>query len=151
MRTFFICLAFLLMIAAGYLFYAQLSGGAVPTFGLPVGGERALVRQQIQRFFEHVKFKNKSALSTMVPENTTMEDIESFLSKVLGQEPSELDLQSVKIDSVELDSSGTRARCLVSLSGQNLAEQKPFTVNRMLFLYKEGPDNWLLDIKNINL
>lgn len=151
MRTFFICLALLLMLAAGYLLYAQLSGGAVPTFGLPIGGERAQVRQQIQRFFEHVKFKNKNGLSTMVSEHTSMEDIEEFLGKIFGAAPSDIDLRSVRVDSVELDSSGTRARALVSLGGQNIVLQKPFETNRLLFLYKEQKDHWLLDIKNLNL
>lgn len=151
MRTIFISLLLLILLAAGYLLYAQISGGAVPTFGLAIGGERALIRQDIQRFFEHVKFKNKSALTTLVSEGATMEDVEQFLTQIFGVNPSQVDLQRVQINSVELDSSGSRARSIVQLSGQNLLEQKPFHVTKLLFLYEAGAGDWRLDIKNLAL
>lgn len=151
MRTIFISILLLLLIAAGYLLYAQVSGGAVPTFGLPIGGERAHIRQQIQRFFEHVKFKNKSALTNLVSDGASLEEVEKFLSQTFGVDPSQVDLQSVHIDSVELDSSGSRARSIVQLKGLNMIEQKPFQVTKLLFLYKAGPDDWRLDIKNLSL
>lgn len=151
MRTVFISILLLVVLAAGYLLYAQVSGGAVPTFGLPIGGERAHIRQKIQRFFEHVKFKNKSALSSLVSEGSSMEDVESFLAQTFGADPNQVDLQSVHIDSVELDSSGTRARSIVQLKGQNLIEQKPFQATKLIFLYKVVPDDWRLDIKNLRL
>lgn len=151
MRTFFIFLCLLILLAIGYLGYAQLSGGAVPTFGLPIGGERALVRQHIRLFFENVRFKNKVGLSAFVASGSTLEDIEKFLTQTFGVDPAHVDLHQVKIESVELDSASQRARALVRFIGQNLQEQKPLDVTKLIFLYKEGRDNWLIDIKNLSL
>ena len=57
MRKFFIAFALVLVAALTYLGYAHFSGGAVPTFGLPIGGEKARIRHRVQSFFEDVKLK----------------------------------------------------------------------------------------------
>lgn len=151
MRTFFIFILLLLALAGGYLLYAQFSGGAVPTFGLPIGGERAEVRHQITRFFEHVKFKNKSALASLVSADASAAELDNFLTQTFGVDPNQVDLQKVDVESVELDSSKNRARAVVRLRGNNLAEQRALDVSRLVFLYKDKQGKWLLDIKNLSL
>jgi hypothetical protein len=44
MKKFFVLLLLLICIAMGYLTYAHFSGGKIYTFGLPIGGERAVIR-----------------------------------------------------------------------------------------------------------
>lgn len=151
MRTFFIFILIILILAGFYLLYAQISGGAVPTFGLPIGGERAEVRHRIKYFFEQVKFKNTNGLISTVSEGSSTEDLEKFLNQTFGVSPAEADLQRVEVESVEIDSSGTRARAMVRLHGQNLALSKPFQATRLIFLYKNTQNHWLLDIKHMAL
>lgn len=151
MRKTLIIIMILMIIAFGYLLYAQISGGAVPTFGLPIGGQRALVREHIKRFFEDVKFKNKSAMNAMISSESTIEDIDNFLEKTFGADPNNVDLQSIKIESVELDSTKTRARSIVNFAGQYLAPQKPFSATKLIFLYKNSSGDWKVDIKNLSL
>lgn len=149
MRRFLTFLTLLIIAALAYLAYAHISGGAVTTFGLPLGGEKAEVRKQLTRFFEHVRFKNKSALPAFVAEGTDPQEIEAFLNQTLESDSSNIDLQSIQVTAIELDSSKQRARARINLLGQNLSDKKPFDINKVIFLYTEGKD-WLIDIKNLS-
>ncbi len=151
MRTFFIIFILVIIACLGYLGYAQFSGGAVPTFGLPIGGERAKVRERTHRFFEHVKFKNASALHEFVSPDTTSNELTTFLFKSLDINPDVTDLTDVHIDQVELNNAETRARVRVTLSGQNLSTNTAFQTTKLIFLYKSKQDSWLVDINNVAL
>lgn len=150
MRKFFIMVLLLAIAAMVYLGYAHFTGGAVPTFGLPIGGEKAHVRVQALAFFEHVKFKNRAAITNFVGSSAAPEETALYLDKTLGMDADQVDLVKVAIKDVELDSMGTRARVKVELSGQDLAANKPFDVEKVIFLYRVA-DRWLVDIKTLSL
>lgn len=150
MRAFFITIAILIVLALGYLGFAQVSGGAVPTFGLPLGGERAKVRKTIKLFFEDVRFKNKNAISNVVTPGATLEDIENFLTQFLGASANQVDLLDVHIHSVELDSNHQRARAVVNIKAKNLNDSTSINVTRLIFLFMVD-QNWIIDIKNPSL
>lgn len=145
MRKILIILLVLIVLALGYLGYAHLSGGAVPTFGLPLGGEKAHIRARVSAFFEHVKFKNTSALKNFVNSDTSEQTLSAFLSKTLGSDEDDVDLLNVKIEQVEVDSTEQRARVRVELNGINLAQKKPFELSRIIFLYRQQ-NLWLVDM-----
>ena len=149
MRTLFILIVVLFALSIGYLGYAHFTGGSLPTFGLPIGGEKAKVRARTLGFFEHVKFKNASALDDFVDSGATAEEVSSYLVKSLGINADYIDLVDVTIEHVELNSSETRARARVSFSGQNLSEKKPFVFTKIIFLYKNVEGEWLVDIKSV--
>lgn len=150
MRKFLIFLIILCFLGALYVGYAHFSGGAVPTFGLAIGGEQAVIRQQALRFFEHVKFKNLQALKGFVKEGTDIAEINQFISKTIGFEPANVDLQSLKVQNVEMDSSGQRARAKVHLAGLELKEKRQFDVNKVIFLYLDEKNEWLIDIDTLS-
>lgn len=150
MRKFLIFLIILCLLGAVYLGYAHFSGGAVPTFGLAIGGEQAIIRQQATRFFEHVKFKNITALKDFVAEGTDIQEINQFISKTIGFEPANVDLQSLKVESVEMDSSQQRARAKVHLAGLELKEKRQFDVSKVIFLFLDEKNQWLVDIDTLS-
>ncbi len=132
MRTFLIILVLVILAALGYLGYAHFSGGAVPTFGLPIGGERGEIRARTLTFFEDVKFKNTNAFKDFVANNVSPEQVLSYLEQSLGLNQ-ERDLNHVLIKQVELDSAAQRGRVRVSLSGQDLKTKKPFNEEKTDF------------------
>jgi hypothetical protein len=150
MRKFFILILVLAIAALGYLGYAHFSGGAVPTFGLPIGGEKAKIRVLSVAFFENVKFKNSSALIHYVENNSSIGEIASYLTKTFGVDADQVDLIKVVIKDIELDSLGTRARVKVELRGHNQLTNKAFDIEKIIFLYKVG-EKWLVDIKSLSL
>lgn len=150
MRKFLIFLIIVCFLGAVYIGYAHFSGGAVPTFGLAIGGEQALIRQQTIRFFEHVKFKNLVALKDFVREGTDVTEINQFISKTIGFEPANVDLQSLKVESVEMDSSGQRARAKVHLAGLELNEKRQFDVSKVIFLFLDEKSQWLIDTDTLS-
>ncbi|MCA9506928.1 MAG: hypothetical protein KC505_00725 [Myxococcales bacterium] len=148
----FLALIFLILLAViGYVSYAHLSGGAVPTFGLPIGGEQVLIRKQALRFFEDIKFKNMSGLKDFVDENTDLATVNNFIVKTIGFVPENVDLQSMKVENIELDSTKKRARVKIHLTGIELSEHKPFDSNKIIFLYQADKHRWLIDVDNISL
>lgn len=149
MRKLLIVLLLLVLAALGYLAYAHFSGGAVPTFGLPIGGERERVRSRIKAFFEHVKFKNTSALKNFVKADTSQQEISSFLMKTLGADEDDVDLLKVNIDQVELNSSEQRARARIELVGTDLIKKQPIDLNKIVFLYLNDGE-WIFDIKTVS-
>lgn len=149
MKKFFTLLLLLLVAAALYFGYAHFSGGAIPTWGLELGGERAQVRNVLTRFFENVRFKNLKSLPDFVEASASPEEIEEFLSQTFQASPSYIDLQSIIVTSVELDSTKQRARARIQLIGHDLKSQKPFDITRIIFLYRVDPEHWLIDIRNL--
>lgn len=149
MRKFLIVLALLIVAAAAYLGYAHISGGAVPTFGLPIGGEKMKIRRATLAFFEHVKFKNTSAFTNLVSKDVSPEELDRYLTKTLGIDPDQVDLVSTSIDQIELDSNQTRARVKVHLSGQDLSNKRPLDISKIIFLYQSRDDIWLIDTRSI--
>lgn len=149
MRTFIITVALLLALSLGYLSYAHFSGGAWPTFGLPIGGEKAKIRAFVLAFFEHVKFKNTSALASFVAKEKNVSDRAHYLTKTLGIDQEKIDLTSTSIEEIELDSAQMRARVKVKLKGQDLIDYKPIEQVKIIFLYKNSDGAWLIDTENL--
>lgn len=139
----------LLIAALGYIGYAHFSGGAVPTLGLPIGGDRALIREKVLTFFEQIKFKNRNALKRFVDAGVSDEELSLFLSKTLGAEADRIDLLSSHIKDVELDSQGLRARVKVELFGHNQDTNRPLLRDAVIFLYKAS-EKWLIDTKTLS-
>jgi hypothetical protein len=150
MRKLLVLLIVLCLAGAGYLGYAHFSGGAVPTFGLAIGGESAIIRQQALRFFEHIKFKNISALKDFVKEGSEASEISEFITKTIGFQPANVDLQSLAVESVEIDSTKKRARAKVHLAGLELSERRQFDVTKVIFLYLDEKNQWLIDIDTLS-
>jgi hypothetical protein len=149
MRKILIVMLLILIAAVGYLSYAHFSGGAIPTFGLPIGGEKAQIRQKTYQFFENIKFKNR-VFTGLVQGDADQEQIYKYLRKTLGIEENLLDLTHVSIEKIELDSSKERARVKVKLSGQNITNKKPIEIQKLIFLYKnQKGDNWVIDINEL--
>jgi len=144
MRKIVIPVVIILVAVLVYLGYAQFSGGAVPTFGLPIGGEKAKVRHRVSTFFEDVKFKNIAGLKELVSSSVSQEGVLLYLEKGLGLGPNQ-DLSHVSIEGIELDKDEKRARVKVMLTGQDLATRKPFNIEKLLFLYAAENDRWLID------
>lgn len=150
MRKFLILVILALLGAVVYIGYAHLSGGAVPTFGLAIGGEQAIIRHQTLSFFEDIKFKNTAALKDFVKEGTESAEINQFVTKTIGFAPDNVDLQTLKVESVELDSSKKRARAKIHLAGLELSERRQFDVSKVIFLYLDEKNQWLIDIENLS-
>lgn len=151
MRKFFGLIFVLILAALAYVGFAHFSGGAVPTFGLPLGGNKAQIRARTLEFFDHVKFKNASALLNFVAKESTSEEVERYVDRTIGLDSDNADLNLIKIETVELDSRASRARAKLRLAGQDLINKKPFDIEKIIFLYVTPDDQWLIDIKTGSL
>lgn len=147
MRTFVVIFLFLLISAGVYVGYAHFSGGQVPTFGLPIGGEKAKIREAATNFFEQIKFRNYDGLERYT-EEVTKDEIASYIKELFGINKNDLDLDEFSIKNIEMDSSKLRSRVVLSFTGRDVSTQAPFERQKMVFLYLNKDKKWLFDIKN---
>lgn len=144
-----ILLVILALGAGGYILAAHLSGGALPTFGLEIGGERQVVRQKTLQFWENLKFKDlKRATAMLGQEVSDPAPILQFLERTFHTEPESLDITEYSVVSAELDSTGRRVRIKASVSANQLATRKPIRVEVMHFFYQSPKGDWWLDLSN---
>lgn len=140
----------LLLLVGGYFAVAHFSGGAVPTFGLHVGGEQAGLRKEVLKFWEDIKFRDLKSASAFLPSsNQNPEQIANFLTQIFNTPASSLDLVNYDIELIELDSTGLRARVKTKLTANNLSKQEVTTSETMLFFYRtSGGETWYLELGN---
>ena len=151
MRKFIVFLILLMIAALAYLAYAHFSGGAIPTFGLPLGGEKAKIRERTKIFFENLKFKNINALRDFVSQDSSPEQFSHYLKENLGLDLEKIDLEKVEVENIELDSLQQRARVKIKLEGRELVTKKPFAYERIVFLFRGQDDKWLFDVNSTSL
>lgn len=131
----------LLLGAGAYLGVAHLSGGAYPTFGLPLGGESGELRRISLSFWEDIQFKDFERAATYhPPELQDQVDIPYLLQRLFVVRPEMLDILEYEVVMVDIDSSGDRARVRTRLKVKELARGKVREKQVMLYFRRDGPE-----------
>jgi hypothetical protein len=122
-KKWLVLLAVVVLAVAGYLAAAHFSGGAFPTPGLPLGGDRGEVRRQAMQFLEDIQFKDfKTASRYHHPDKRDQVDIPYLLQRLFVVRPEALDIMSYEPVFADIDSSGNRARVKVRVKIKELAK-----------------------------
>jgi len=133
-----------------YLGAAHFSGGAFPTLGLPIGGDRALLRQTTDAFIEDIKFKDfKKAASYHAPDKRDAVDIPFLIERLFVQKPESLDIMSYEIMMSEIDSTNMRGRVKSNIKVKNLAVGEIREQELMLFYHRDSVDApWYMELES---
>jgi len=125
----------------GYLAAAHLSGGAFPTPGVELGGERGELRRTALAFWEDIQFKDYAqAARYHAPDVQESVDIPYLIQRIFLQKPELLDIMEVEVVLVDLDSSGRRARVKTRLKVKDLALERIAEREVLLYFFREGAD-----------
>ncbi len=137
-------------LVCGYLLIAHLSGGALPSCGMPLGGERGELRRITHRFFEDLQFKDYSAASRYhAPEKQETVDIPYLVQRLFVQKPEMLDIQEWEILMVDIDSSGLRARVKNTVRVKHLADGEMRDQELMLYYKRTTKDApWYMELED---
>ncbi len=140
----------LIVIVAAYFGAVHFSGGAFYSFGLPLGGERAQLRQLASSFIEDIQFKDfDKAASYHEPDIATRVDIPYLLQRLFLQKPETLDIMSYELVLCELDSSELRGRVKVNIKVKNLLDGKIRKQDLMLFFYRKDTQSpWYMKLED---
>lgn len=146
-------LTLLMLIAAllgGYLGAAHLSGGAFWTLGLPLGGDRGILRRMAMDFMEDVKFKDfVSAAGYHAPELIETVDIPFLIQRLFAVRPEALDFMDHEVVFAELDSSGLRARVKIRVKAKLLLDQRIEERELILYFYRDSlRDPWYMKLED---
>lgn len=122
---------------AGYFLAAHLSGGAFPTFGLPLGGDRGELRRMALDFLEDIQFKDFDAAAQYhAPEDIDSVDIPYLLRQLFKVKPEALDIMDYDVVFAEKDNSGNRARVKVRVKTKILLNSSIEEKEMILYFHR---------------
>ncbi len=124
MKKLLILLCVLVAGGGAYVAAAHLSGGAFPTPGLELGGDRGELRRQATSFLEDIQFKDfETAASYHAPEKRDQVDIPFLLQRLFQVKPEALDIMSYEVVFADIDTTGNRGRVKTRVKVKELIRQ----------------------------
>ena len=134
----------------GYLSAAHLSGGAFPTPGLDLGGDRGLLRRKGLGFWEDIQFKDFAAAAAYHdPAIQGAVDIPYLIQRIFLQKPELLDIMEIEVVMVDIDSTGKRARVKTRLKVKDLALVKILEREIILYFHRDDADSpWYMVLED---
>ncbi len=150
MKRWFYFLLFLVVCFLGYAAAVHFSGGAYPTLGLPLGGDRAMLRKTALQFMEDIEFKDFSkAASYHAPEVQETVDIPYLLQRLFQVKPEALNIMEFEVAFAKLDSSGDRGRVKMRVKVELLANEQIRNQDLMLFFEREvAASPWYMKLED---
>lgn len=150
MKKLLVLLVVVVVAAGGWLAAAHASGGALFTFGLPLGGDRGFVRDASMSFFEDLKFKDfKSAAKYHSPEKQASIDIPALLQRLFAVKPEALDVMEYEVVFAEIDSTGNRARVKCRVKVKELGQSNIREQELILYYKRTGPGApWYMELED---
>lgn len=138
------------LLGGGYLCTAHLSGGALFTFGLPLGGDEGQLRRITMRFLEDLQFKDYAKAATYhAPDLQKTVDIPYLLHRLFRSPPELLDIMEYEVLWVDLDSSGERARVRTRVKAKHLPTDNIQEANIMLYFNRDTAyDPWYMILED---
>ena len=140
----------LVIVVGGYVAAAHFSGGAFPTLGLPLGGERGLLRSTTTSFLEDIQFKDfDKAASYHAPDKRDEVDIPFLIERLFFQKPESLDVMGYEIMFADVDSTRLRARVKARIKVKSLANGSIQERELMLFYHRETLEApWYMELES---
>lgn len=143
-------LILLLLLGGGYFAAAHFSGGAFPTFGLPIGGEEAWLRRTATQFWEDIQFKDfDKAAQYHAPDVRDTVDIPYLLERLFMIKPEALDLMEYEIVFADIDSTNLRSRVKTRLKIKDLVRNNIREQEVMLYFHRDTTsDPWYMVLES---
>lgn len=151
MRRLYLVLAALVVVTVGgYLAAAHFSGGALYTFGLPIGGDGAILRKISLSFWEDIQFKDfKKAARYHTPVKQETVDIPHLIQRLFIQKPEALDIMDYEVMFVETDSTQLRSRVKCRVKVKTLADQKIREQEVMFYFHRKSKTApWYMELED---
>ncbi len=143
-------LAAVAVLGGGYLTVAHVSGAAFWTMGLPLGGDRGILRRISMDFMEDIQFKDfVSAASYHAPELMETVDIPFLLQRLFQVRPEALDVMDYEVVLAEIDSSGLRARIRMRVRAKLLLDERIEEREFILYFYRDSVNEpWYMRLED---
>ncbi len=112
------------------------------------GGDRALLKKKSERFLECLKFKNfiEAAAFHSAADLKATPDIPKLLEDFFLIPPESLDIQEYRIDYVELDSTGQRAK-VKTVSTVRILNKNETRKPEIMLYWKRDSGQWTMDLR----
>lgn len=149
MRKWLYLIGTVILLGGGYVVAAHLSGGQLPTLGLPLGGEAGWLRRQTLAFWEDIQFKDFTRAATYhSPDKQGSVDIPYLLERMFLVKPEALDIMEYEIVLADIDSTGLRARVKTRLKVKELLKGEIEEREVMLYWHRASVnDPWYMELE----
>lgn len=150
MKKWLILAGVVLALAGGYLGMAHVSGGAFPTLGVPVGGDRGELRRTSLDFWEDIQFKDfDRAAGYHAPERQDEVDIPYLIQRLFLVKPEMLDIMEYEVVLCDIDSTGDRGRVKTRLKVKELTMGHIKEREVMLYFHRENSASpWYMELED---
>ncbi len=150
MKKLFPVVLVLAALLGGYLAVAHLSGAAFSTLGLPLGGDRGLLRRIALDFMEDIQFKDfEAAASYHAPDLIESVDIPFLIQRLFQVKPEALDIMDYEIVFADIDSSDLRARVKVRVRAKLLLNERIEEREFVLYFDRDDPSSpWYMKLED---
>ncbi len=138
------------LLSGAYLTVAHISGGALSTLGLALGGDRGELRRIALSFLEDLQFKDfQSAASYHAPDLLDTVDIPFLIQRLFAVKPEALDIMDFDIVFADLDSSDLRARVKVRVKAKLLLTEQIEERELVLYFHRDSVgDPWYMKLED---
>ncbi len=142
--------AVLVLATLSYLAAVHFSGGAFPTLGLPLGGDRGHLRSVALQFMEDIEFKDfEQAASYHAPEIQDSADIPFLIQRLFKVKPEALNFMDYEIVFAKIDSSGNRGRVKMRAKVEFLGNKQIRDQDIMLFFERSDTSSpWYMKLED---
>lgn len=150
MKRYLIAFAVSAALVGGYLAAAHLSGGALPTPGLALGGDVGQLRRQTLAFWEDIQFKDfDAAASYHSPDARDDVDIPFLIERAFVMKPEVLEILEYEVVLADVDSTGDRARVKTRVKVKNLLTGDLAEREIQLFWHRADPAApWFMELES---
>ena len=137
--------AVLVLATLSYLAAVHFSGGAFPTLGLPLGGDRGHLRSGALQFMEDFE----QAASYHAPEIQDSVDIPFLIQRLFKVKPEALNFMDYEIVFAKIDSSGNRGRVKMRAKVEFLGNKQIRDQDIMLFFERSDTSSpWYMKLED---
>ena len=145
-----IVLIFVALILAAVTLLVFVSPSGLSIGGLAVGSDdRRYVEEHTMQFMEDIKYKDfkKAATFHNLKERKTV-DIPGLIERLFGIKPEFIDIMRYRVDSVDLNSTGDRARAHVHVVLKVLNANEIREPDVIYYWAKEPGEGWVMKLES---
>lgn len=148
MRKIHVIILLILLIIGVTLFFGTRYGLRIGNVYIAPGKEKMILEDLSQRFWEDIQFKDFDAASAYhEPEIRKEVDIPYLMERLFLIKPEQLDVRSIEIQEVDIDSTELRGRVRTKLMVRVLNTGQTKHPEVILYWYKKN-DSWFMKLES---
>lgn len=144
MNKFWVVTGIVVVVGAAVLAFGSRTGLKIGSFRLTLNKDKQILEERSKKFWEDVQYKDfKSAAKYHEPGIRKKQDIPFLLERLFMVKPEQMDLRTIDVEEVHIDSTGRRGRTRTKMMIKLLNTKKIKRPDVVLYWYKKEGTWWM--------